>query len=153
MRLFVPLALGLLLFALPASAEVVSLKSVAKGLNLPSTALSPALALLQNPTIIKNPTKLQFTCPDHAVDTGHEADIVNAGGVVIQTLTIGDPAEVAGKVLAAINVQPIVFGSYMIKVRATVQPVNGALLKSEDSNASNVWERAAMTPTDVVVGK
>ena len=152
MRLSVVL-FGLLCYAAPASAEVVSLKSVAAGLSRPASALSPALALLQNPTLVKNPTALSFTCPDHAVDTGHEVDIVNAQSAVIATLTIGDPAEVAGKVIAKINVQPIAFGAYTLKVRALVQPSNGPAVKSDDSGPSNVWERTAMTPTDVVVGK
>jgi hypothetical protein len=103
-------------------------------------------AMLQVP--VTNPRAVIFTCPDHAQDTGHEIDIVNAQGVVIQTLTAGDPAaDTAGDVEIPINVQPVTFGSYTVRVRATF----GAI-KSLSSDPSAVWERSPGKPGTPRVG-
>lgn len=97
---------------------------------------------------VKNPRAVIFTCVDHAQDTGHEIDILDSKGVVIQTIQGGDPAADAnGDVTIAINVQPVTFGSYTIKVRA----VAGAL-KSVDSAPSVVWERVPGQPGQPRVG-
>lgn len=91
---------------------------------------------------VKNPRAVIFTCPDHATDTGHEIDILDAKGVVIQTIQGGDPAaDASGDVTITINVQPVTFGSYTIKVRAVA-----GVLKSPDSMASAVWERVPGQP-------
>ena len=102
--------------------------------------LAPTAALAQIPPV-KNPTGLEFTCPDHATDTGHEVDIINSAGTVIQTLSVGDPAEVAGKVTVKVNVQPITFGTYTFKVRALA-----GTIKSLDSVASDPWDRVPGQP-------
>ena len=104
------------------------------------------LGLLQT-TTVKNPTSVEFTCPDHAQDSGHEIDIINASGVVIQTLQAGDPAaDSNGVVKVSVNVQPVQFGSYTVVVRATFSGV-----KSSDSPASDVWERVPGAPSKPVV--
>jgi len=101
-----------------------------------------APALAQDATK-RNPSAVLFTCPDHAADTGHEVDIVNAQGQVVQTIQGGDPpADANGDVRVALNVQPIAFGVYTVKVRATY----GAI-KSIDSEASETWERAPGQPS------
>ena len=102
--------------------------------------LVPVSSMAQVPPV-KNPTGLEFTCPDHTTDTGHEVDIIDSSGTVVQTLTVGDPPEVLGKVTVSLNVQPISFGTYTFKVRATA----GAL-ESEDSVASDPWERVPGRP-------
>ncbi len=96
---------------------------------------------------IRNPSAIAFTCPDHATDTGHEVDIINAAGVVIQTIQGGDPAATAqGEVIIPLNLQPVAFGAYTIKVRATA----GAI-ESLDSAASDVWQRAPGSPSKPIV--
>ena len=91
-------------------------------------------------TVIKNPRAVTFTCPDHGRDDGHEVDIINSAGVVIQTLQGGDPpADASGVVTVVLNVQPIAFGSYTIVVRAVA-----GTAKSTNSVPSDVWERAVM---------
>lgn len=97
---------------------------------------------------VKNPRLVTFTCPDHAVDTGHEIDIIDAKGVVVQTIQGGDPAlNATGEVEVVINVQPVAFGTYTMKVRA----VAGAL-KSADSVATDPWERVPGAPGKPKVG-
>ena len=145
------LAAFLFVFLFASAASVGSLQNIAKGLSRPTTELTAVMAMLQAPGLVKNPTKVEFDCPDHAVDTGHEMDIINAAGTVLQTLSLGDPAMVAGKVVAPINVQPIAFGAYTAKVRVVVQPASGPPVKSEDSGPSNVWERTAMQPVSVTL--
>mgnify|MGYP001582814753 CR=1 FL=1 len=108
-----------------------------------SALASPAQA--QVPPV-KNPIAVEFDCPDHAGDTGHEVDIINAIGVVVQTLTVGDPPAVNGRVTVNLNVQPISFGAYTIKIRAVALEV-----KSVDSVPSDVWERVPGQPSRPVV--
>lgn len=99
------------------------------------------LAVLQTPPVV-NPRAVVFTCPDHAQDTGHEIDVVDASGTVIQTIQGGDPAEdAAGEVRVELNLQPVAFGSYTLRVRATA-----GTLKSPDSVPSDVWFRAPGQP-------
>jgi len=93
--------------------------------------------------VVKNPTLVTFTCADHDRDTQHELDIINVDGAVVQTLLIGDPpADADGVVHATINVQPVAFGSYTVKVRAVAGD-----LKSDDSVASAVWQRVPGAPS------
>lgn len=92
--------------------------------------------------VAKNPTAVIFTCPDHATDTGHEVDIVSASGTVMQTIAGGDPpADASGDVRITLNVQPIAFGEYFIRIRAIV----GAM-KSDDSTPSPIWQRVPGRP-------
>lgn len=92
--------------------------------------------------MVKNPSAVTFTCPDHDQDTAHEIDIVDSNGVVVQTIIGGDPAPNAdGSVTIPINVQPIKFGTYTFIVRATAGGV-----KSPDSPPSDPWERAPGAP-------
>ncbi len=83
-----------------------------------------------------------FTCPDHALDDGHEVDIVDSTGVVVQTIQAGDPAaDAQGNVSVVINVQPVKFGLYTFVVRAKA----GALM-SPNSPPSEVWQRSPGAP-------
>lgn len=103
-------------------------------------------ATAQTPPV-KNPTGLEFTCPDHATDDGHEVDIVReSDGAVIQTISAGDPAEVAGKVTVTLNVQPVAFGVYRFVVRALA-----GTLVSSNSPSSDTWERVPGRPGKPVV--
>ena len=97
--------------------------------------------------VIKNPSALAFICPDHALDDGHEVDIVReSDGVVVATLLGGDPPlNAAGEVAIAVNVQPIAFGQYRFVARAVAGTV-----KSDSSLPSMLWERAPGRPTNVV---
>lgn len=98
-------------------------------------------------TPVKNPSGVAFLCPDHATDDGHEVDIIReSDGVVIQTLTVGDPPlNTAGEVEVAINVQPIAKGLYRFAVRAR----EGTSI-SDTSLPSPIWDRAPGRPTDVI---
>jgi hypothetical protein len=109
---------------------------------------------LQAPALVSNPTLVVFTCPDHDQDTGHEIDIVEAStGRVVQTLQIGDPpADAAGDVAVTINVQPIKFGAFWFKVRATADTAGG-VVKSADSKESDLWSRVPGAPGAVRAGK
>ena len=97
---------------------------------------------------VKNPSGLAFLCPDHATDSGHEVDIIReSDGVVIQTLSVGDPPlNAQGEVEVAINVQPVAFGQYRFAARATA----GAL-ESDTSVPSALWERVPGRPSGIVV--
>lgn len=108
------------------------------------TAMFMLTATLQAQAPIKNPTAVLFTCPDHALDDQHELDIIRVSDmVVVQTILGGDPpADAAGDVRININVQPVAFGQYTIRVRA----VAGAL-KSDNSAPTAIWERAPGAPT------
>jgi hypothetical protein len=99
-------------------------------------------------TVVRNPRSVTFTCPDHAQDDNHEIDIVRASdGVVVQTITGGDPpADAEGMVTIALNVQPVAFGTYTVRVRAVA-----AGIKSDASDSSDVWERAPGKPTGLIV--
>lgn len=95
-------------------------------------------------TIIKNPSGLAFTCPDHSLDDNHEVDIVReSDGTVVQTLLVGDPTAdpTTGEVTVAVNVMPVTFGRYRFVVRAVA-----AGFTSNNSTPSDVWERAPQSP-------
>ena len=97
-------------------------------------------------TPVKNPTSVTITCPDHNQDTGHEIDIVSAG-IVVQTIQGGDPApNTDGSVTFTMNVQPIKFGSYTTVVRAT-----SGTIKSDNSPASDAWDRSPGAPGKPIV--
>ena len=109
-------------------------------------ALVLSAALVQTPPEppVKNPRGVTITCPDHDRDDQHEVDIVRVSdGQVVQTILAGDPApNSTGDVDLLINVQPIAFGQYRFVVRA----VAGSL-KSENSQPSEIWERAPGAPS------
>jgi hypothetical protein len=96
---------------------------------------------------VKNPTTVTVpNCPDHDQDTGHEIDILDGAGVVVQTIAAGDPPAVSGAVTFAINIQPVKFGDYTVVVRATAGAV-----KSPNSPASDVWQRSPGAPGKAIV--
>lgn len=106
-----------------------------------------ALAALLQAAPVPNPTKVVFNCPDHAQDTNHEIDIVTAAGVVVQTIQAGDPpADANGDVTVQLNVQPIKFGTYTVRVRVVADQ-----FKSEDA-PSPQWVRVPGKPTNVRIG-
>jgi hypothetical protein len=103
----------------------------------------------------KNPTKIEFACPDHDQDHDHELKVLRIEGgnkVIITTLLLGDPAASPdGIVRTSINVQPIAFGEYIARVNAVVKPATGSPLKSEDSPESNQFSRVPGSPSRVVI--
>jgi len=95
--------------------------------------------------LVRNPTAVLFTCPDHARDTDHEIDIVReSDGAVMQTILGGDPPEVNGEVVVVMNVQPIAYGAYRVVVRAVA-----GVFTSDNSDPSPLWERTPAQPTTV----
>lgn len=92
---------------------------------------------------VRNPTGVTFTCPDHALDDGHEVDIVDSvTGVVLQTIQGGDPAaDAQGIVTVQLNVQPVKFGTYVFIVRA-----KAGTNMSPNSPPSEVWMRSPGAP-------
>lgn len=116
------------------------------------SALGLLLALQPAPPVI-NPTRVMFQCPDHDKDTGHTLEIVSvANGKVLQTIDVGDPPmDSAGDVVIALNVQPIVFGTYVVRVKVIVTTATGYL--SSAPVESPQWRRAPGDPGNVRVGK
>src|SRR5687768_11555174 len=103
--------------------------------------LELAFTILQATAPI-NPVGVAFTCPDHALDTEHEVDVLDSSGAVIQTILGGDPPlNAQNEVEIRLNVQPIAFGEYRFRVRA----VAGSI-KSVDSETSELWRRAPGAP-------
>lgn len=94
--------------------------------------------VLQTAPLVRNPRYAVFECPDHALDTNHDIQILKPDGSVLTTLTdVGDPDAVGGTVTVQFSVQPIAFGQYRARVRAKA----GALV-GDWSEPSDVWERA-----------
>lgn len=110
----------------------------------------------QTPAPVRNPSHVEFNCADHDGDTEHELKIFRIEGttrVLISTILLGDPAykDAATKLVAAdINVQPIAFGEYVATVTA-VASVNGTPIKSDDSDESNLFQRAPGKPSTLVI--
>jgi len=98
------------------------------------------------PPIPKNPTLIEFSCPDHDRDDQHELKILQVTGtnrVTITTILLGDPPlDTDGMVRTTINVQPIAFGQYV----ATVNSIAGTE-KSDPSDESNQFERVPGRPS------
>lgn len=100
-----------------------------------------APALAQVPPA-KNPTAVEFMSADHAAVTGYEVDILT-GTTVLTTLSLGKGALAGGIVTLPLNVQPIAFGTYTLRVRAVASPT----LKSENSVVSDPWDRVPGAPS------
>ena len=106
----------------------------------------PVFAFAQVPPV-KNPSGVSFTSPDHATVTGYEVDVIDGSGAVVQTIVTGKGTQAAdGTVTLSLNLQPITFGVYTLKVRAVAGSV-----KSIDSAASDPWERVPGPPSKPVV--
>lgn len=114
--------------------------------------LGAASVLEAQTTTYRNPSTIEFECPDHATDDGHEVDIVRVSdNVVVQTLNVGDPAAVGTAnnmptVRVTLNVQPVTFGTYRFVVRAIA-----GTSESENSAPSPNWERVPGRPGNVVI--
>lgn len=102
--------------------------------------LSSAPVQAQVPPV-KNPTAVEFTSADHATVTGYEVDILN-GTTVLTTLSLGKGTLAGGIVTLPLNVQPIAFGTYTLRIRAVASPT----LKSENSPSSDPWDRVPVAP-------
>ena len=108
--------------------------------------LLPLVGYAQTPPV-KNPSAVSFTSADHATVTGYEVDIVTQAGAVLTTIVTGKGTQAAdGTVTLSLNVQPIAFGVYTLKIRAVAGSV-----KSVDSVASDTWERVPGPPSKPVV--
>jgi hypothetical protein len=97
----------------------------------------------------KNPTTIEFSCPDHDRDDQHELKILqvtDTNRVTITTILLGDPPidPVDGMVRTTINMQPIAFGTYVSTINASAGPD-----KSDDSAESNLWQRVPGRPSKV----
>lgn len=98
-------------------------------------------------TPVRNPQSISFTCADHDRDDEHEVEVVDVKtGVVVQTILLGDPPLTGSLVMTTVNLRPLAFGSYVVRVRAVA---NGQ--RSETSDPSPVWERAPGRPMNVDV--
>lgn len=98
---------------------------------------------------VKNPTQVLFkVSDDHSTVTSYEMDIKRVSdNAVIQTINLGKPApDAQGNASAAINVQPVVFGTYYVVLRAVA-----GTLKSDDSTPSNQWQRVPGKPSGAQV--
>lgn len=96
---------------------------------------------------VKNPAAVKFSSVDHGAATGYEVDIVTSTGTVLTTLTLGKGAvQTDGDILLSLNVQPIAFGTYRLKLRTVA-----GTFKSADSPLSDPWERVPGAPSKGVV--
>lgn len=99
---------------------------------------------------VKNPTAVTFDSVDHANLTGYEVDIIRvADAVVIQTINVAKAATTVltgGRIKIDLNVQPISFGSYTLKIRSIA-----GVIESPDSPASDQWERSPGSPSKPTV--
>lgn len=108
-----------------------------------------AVVFAQTP--IKNPSGLAFTCPDHATDSGHEVAVVrDSDGSIVQTFDIGDPPLVGTEVVVKLNIQPVAFGRYRFKARASGNSPEG-IVWSDWSDLTEVWERAPGKLTNLTI--
>src|SRR3990167_1388606 len=107
-----------------------------------AVVVAVAGAVAQVPAV-KNPSGVTFTSPDHETVTGYEVDVLS-GTSVLTTLVLGKGTQaVDGVVTLPLNVQPIAFGTYTLRIRAVASPV----LKSANSPASDPWERVPGAPS------
>jgi hypothetical protein len=116
--------------------------------------LASGTAFAQTSDPPRNPTLVEFDCPDHDRDTGHELKILQVTGtnrVLITTWSLGDPAAAPdGKIRVAINTQPLNFGEYVARATA-LAVVNGVTVRSNDSEESNLFVRAPGNPSRPIV--
>ncbi len=101
-------------------------------------------------TRVVNPNALIFIpSVDHATLTSYEADIVNSSGAIVQTISLGKPVPNSNnEITVPLNVQPVSFGTYTIRVRsmgvdaATKAPISGV-----PSTATEQWDRSPGPPS------
>jgi hypothetical protein len=108
-----------------------------------------ALAILQPPADVNNPSKVTFTVSgDHEAVTSYALDILRPDGSLLQTLNIGKPApDATGTAEAGLNVQPVAFGKgYMVELRALVGDA-----ASDNVRGDNKFNRVPGGPGKVVV--
>ncbi len=107
--------------------------------------------------VIKNPSAVEWNCPEHDADSQHELKIIRLEGankVVITTILLGDPAyvDVGTKLVRTdLNVQPIAFGDYVATLSVVVPVAGGGTLKSEESAESNAFHRAPGAPSKPII--
>jgi len=103
-------------------------------------------------TPVKNPTAIWFNSADHdlAAVTGYEVDFLNATtSAVVQTVSVAKASttkQADGSIRVTMNVQPVAFGTY----RFVARTVAGAI-KSDNSLATEVWERSPGAPSKPTV--
>jgi hypothetical protein len=94
---------------------------------------------------VKNPRSVEFQCPDHDKDTGHDLELRDASGTVLAVIPLGDPVMGADCwVVAPINVQPIDFS---VGNTAVTRSTYEGGISSVNSEVSNVWERVPGAPS------
>ena len=81
-----------------------------------------AAAMLQATSVPKNPTLVEFVCPDHGIDDNHEVEIRAKGAASGTIVKLGDPVARVSDGKVEINVGPLVqalvLGEYEVRVRA-----------------------------------
>jgi hypothetical protein len=109
--------------------------------------LVSAPAYAQEPQV-KNPSAVEFVpSADHAVVTAYELDILRADGSVLQTINLGKSEPVDGVVKAALNVQPVAFGTdYSVRVRALAGTAS-----SDYAVSVNKFERSPGGPSKITI--
>ena len=86
-------------------------------------------------TPVRNPQSISFTCADHDRDDEHEVEIVDVKtGAVVQTILLGDPPLTGSLVMTTVNLRPLAFGSYVVRVRAVA---NGQRSETSDPSESS----------------
>jgi hypothetical protein len=119
------------------------------------TLMAAAPAAAQE-AVPKNPSVVEWTCPDHDLDTGHELKILRIEGtnkVIITTILLGDPGyfdDTNKLVRSELNVQPIAFGEYVATMRVLVSTPSGTMT-SDDSAESNRFARVPGGPSKVII--
>ena len=91
-------------------------------------AASVSALSAQTPEPPRNPSRVAFSCLDHAQDTEHEVGYFARGAAQPQMVQkVGDPPvdPISGEVTATVTVLPLVIGDYEMKVRALVGSVAG----------------------------
>lgn len=108
-------------------------------------------------TAVKNPSGVEWTCPDHDADTQHELKILRIEGankIIVTTILLGDPVYVDAAtklVRSGLNVQPIAFGDYIATMRVSVPVAGGSPAFSEDSVESNTFARVPGAPSKPII--
>jgi hypothetical protein len=96
-----------------------------------------------------NPTKAEFSSPDHAVITRYDFGIFLLGATApTSTVDIGKPAPRAdGLIEGALNVKPFGIGNYELKVRAIVGTTVGPWMGGGAAGTATVpFDRVLLQP-------
>lgn len=121
-----------------------------------AAALLSVLLLISGPAAAQssviNPTRAQFEpSADHASVTRYELSILDATGTEAAAFDLGMPVPVDGVAEAPVDLAALPFGAYTAVARAYGADANGAPIRGEDSDPSNVFVRVPGAPSGVLV--